>query len=81
MRPGSWCCVAIGQGVMAKNLDIGSSILTCGGMVRVMEHGNWLPGEVVESPSMEIFKTYLDVYLCDLLRGAALEVGLDLMIS
>ena len=33
--------------------------------VRVMEHGNRLPREVVESPSMEIFKTHLDTYLCD----------------
>ena len=36
-------------------------------MVRVMEHWNRLPREVVESPSMEIFKTHLDTYLCDLL--------------
>ena len=35
-------------------------------MVRVMEHCNRLPREVVESPSMEIFKTCLDTYLCDL---------------
>ena len=41
-------------------------------MVRVMEHWNRLPrvsfyGDIVESPSMEIFKTYLDAYLCHLL--------------
>jgi len=35
--------------------------------VRVTEHCNRLPREVVESPSMEIFKTWLDTYLCDLL--------------
>ena len=35
--------------------------------VRVTEHWNRLPREVVESPSMEIFKTHLDTYLCDLL--------------
>ena len=35
--------------------------------VRVMEHWNRLPWEVVESPSVEIFKTHLDVYLCSLL--------------
>jgi len=39
--------------------------------VRVTEHWNRLPGEVVESPSLEIFKTHLDVCLCDLLQ----EVG------
>ena len=36
-------------------------------MVRVMEHWNRLPREVVKSPSVEIFKTSLDTYLCDLL--------------
>ena len=36
-------------------------------MVRVMEHWNRLPREVVESPSMEKFKNHLDAYLCDLL--------------
>ena len=36
-------------------------------MVRVMEHWNRLPRDVVESPSMEIFKTCLDAYLCDLM--------------
>ena len=35
--------------------------------VRMTEHWNRLPREVVESPSMEIFKTCLDTYLCDLL--------------
>ena len=34
--------------------------------VRFTEHWNRLPREVVES-SMEIFKTCLDTYLCDLL--------------
>ena len=35
--------------------------------VRVTEHRNRLPREVVQSLSMEIFKTYVDVYLCKLL--------------
>ena len=35
--------------------------------VRVTEHWHRLPREVVESPSMKIFKTHLDAYLCDLL--------------
>jgi len=35
--------------------------------MRVTEHRNRLPKEVVESPSIEIFKTHLDAYLCSLL--------------
>jgi len=34
--------------------------------VRVMEHWNRLPREAVEPPSLEIFKTHLDAYLCSL---------------
>jgi len=33
----------------------------------VTEHWNRLPREVVESPSLEIFKPHLDADLCDLL--------------
>ena len=32
-------------------------------MVKVMEHWNRLPREIVESPSMETFKTRLNTYL------------------
>ncbi|GAB0175993.1 translation initiation factor IF-2-like [Grus japonensis] len=35
--------------------------------VTVTEHWNRLPREVVESPSLEILKTYLDAILCNLL--------------
>ena len=35
--------------------------------VRVTEHWNRLPRGVVDSPSLEIFKTHLDAYLCSLL--------------
>ena len=35
--------------------------------VRVMEHWKRLPREGVDSPSLEIFKTHLDAYLCSLL--------------
>ncbi|GAB0188297.1 hypothetical protein GRJ2_001295000 [Grus japonensis] len=35
--------------------------------LRVTEHWNRLPREVVESPSLEIFKTHLDAILCNML--------------
>jgi len=35
--------------------------------LRVTEHWHRLPREVVESPSPEIFKTYVDEVLCSLL--------------
>ncbi|GAB0186139.1 translation initiation factor IF-2-like [Grus japonensis] len=35
--------------------------------LRVTEDWNRLPREVVESPSLEIFKTHLDAILCNLL--------------
>jgi len=33
--------------------------------VRVMENWNRLPSEVMESPSLEMFKTYLDAHMCN----------------
>ena len=71
MRAGSsrWYA-AIGQGVKGLKLEhrkFHTNVRKNFLMVRVMEHWNRLPKEVVESPSVEIFKTRLDAYLCDLL--------------
>jgi len=46
--------------------------------LRVMEHGNRLPTEVVESPSLEIFNTQLDKVLCSLLWVTLLHQGAGL---
>ena len=63
-------CAPIEQGATRRNWNTGSSTVTQGSTfftAGVKKHWSRLPREVVESPSMEIFKTCLDAYLCDLL--------------
>ena len=46
--------------------------------VRVKEHWIRLPREVVESPSLEMFKTCLDAYLCNMVWGVCFGRGVSL---
>jgi len=52
---------------MRKNFTVG-----------VSEHWNRLLREVVESPSMEIFRTQQGIYLCDPLWGFCFSRGVGL---
>ena len=49
--------------------------------MRVTKHWNRLPREVVGPPSLKVFETNLDAFLCDLPLGTCFSRGLDLMIS
>jgi len=44
-------------------------------MVRLIEHWNRLPRDVLGSPSLETFKTFLDMFLCDLIQVFLLQQG------
>jgi len=71
MRPGSsqWCVAnrTRNNGLKLECRKFHTSMQKSFVTVRVMEHWNRLPREVVESPSMEILKAHLDTYMCDLL--------------
>ena len=72
------------NGLKLEHRKFGTNIWKNFVMLRVTEHWNGLPREVVESPTMEIFKTHLDTHLCNLLQGACFSsrVGLgDLLRS
>lgn len=53
------------------HLNMEKSFLT----VRVPNYWQRFPGQVVVSPSSEIFKTHLDVILCNLLKVTLFEQG------
>lgn len=76
MQPGFfWWCPVTGQGAMGTNwkfhLNMRKNLFT----VKVTERWNRLPRLVVQSPSLQIFKTRLDAFLCNILSGTALAGG------
>jgi len=73
---GNW---AVGNDHKVKHRMFYKNVLKNFFTVRVMEHGNRLPREVVDSPSLAMFKTHLDAYLSNLVYGTCFgrRVGLD----
>ena len=53
------------------NMNMRKNLFT----LRVVEHSNSLPREAVDT--LEIFKTYLDAFLCDLLQGVCFSRRFD----
>jgi len=69
MRPGSVVCSdrTRNSGLKLEHKKFHTNMWKNFFMIRMMEHWNSLPRDTVEFPSMEIFKTQLSAYLCDLL--------------
>jgi len=64
-----------GTGHKLKHRKFHLNTRKCFFTLRVMEHWNRLPREVVESPSPAILKTCLDAALCSLLQVTLLQQG------
>lgn len=73
-------CAARAQGVTGKveHKKFHSNVRKNFFTLRVREHWNKLPRELVESPSMTVFKTCLDVFLCNPVYRASSSRGLRL---
>jgi len=57
---------ARGNGHKLRHRKFRTHVCKISFMAKMMEHWNRLPIEAMVSPSLEKLKTYLDVYLCNL---------------
>ena len=64
-----WWCAAAGQGNGHRREHRKSHLRKNFFTVEVTDHWDRLPREVVESPSLQTFKTHLDAFLCSLPQG------------
>ena len=67
-----------GHGHRLKHLKLPLNVRKYFSAVMVVKHWDRLPREVVESPSLEIFKTQLDKVLSNQLLLTLLELGVGL---
>lgn len=62
-------CQCRGKEAMGTKWSSGGSLWMSGSIPVLCQRWSRLPREVVESPSVEIFKTQLNANLCELLKG------------
>jgi len=77
-RPGVWSIAWLEKMSFSNDSGACPARITILWDIQICEHWNRLLMEDVERPSLEIFKTHLDAYLCDLLYGTCLSWGFGL---